>query len=159
MSALARAYARWLDRRRHRRGFYVLLVVGVQHGHGHHRRWRFVDDVFLQPGGEVEMSTVTVSVGHAVTCTLVFLDQNGNPMKSAPAPDTPPAWSDTTSATGTLTASPSGLSASEVAVAEGGDTISVDLKVGGVEFKASVDVVVTSAPQVLTSVGIDTSVA
>ena len=104
------------------------------------------------------MSTVTVSIGHTVACSLVFLDQKGNPMLTTPVPDAPPTWSDTTPATGTLTPSPDGLTANEVALAAGSDTISVSLAVGGVSFSASVGVVVSPAAQVLTSVQVATTV-
>lgn len=103
------------------------------------------------------MSTpVTVSVGHTVNCSLVFLDQNGNPMLVAPSPDSPPSWSNSTPATETL--SPGGLTASALALAVGGDTISVSVSVGGVSFGATLGVTVTPAPQVLTSVSIAATV-
>jgi hypothetical protein len=105
------------------------------------------------------MSTVNVTVGHKVNATLVFLDQDGNPMLKPQVADAPPAWSNTTAATGTLVAAPDGLSAVETALAAGTDEIDVDMKVGGVEFKASVGVIVAAAPQVLTSVAIATTVA
>lgn len=104
------------------------------------------------------MNPVTVSVGHSVNCSLVFLDQNGNPMQTTPTPDAAPSWSDTTPATGTLTEGPGGLTASEVADAAGTDTINVSLAVGGAQFSASVGVVVSPAAQVLTSVQIATTV-
>jgi len=105
------------------------------------------------------MSNVTVSVGHTVSFALAFLDQHGNPMLTTPAPDAPPVWTDTTSATGTLSAAPSGLTAQEIAVAVGTDTVSVALAVGGVAFSASIDLTVQAEPQVLTSVGILATVA
>lgn len=100
------------------------------------------------------MSTVTLTVGHKVDFALVYLDQNGNPMLTTPTPDSPPTWSDTTPATGTLTVSPSGTTASEAAIAVGNDTVSVSLAVGGVSFTALIDLIVGAAPQVLTSVQI-----
>ena len=105
------------------------------------------------------MSPVTVAIGHTVSCTLVYVDQSGNPMLVTPSPDAPPVWTDTTPATGTLTASADGLSASEVAVAAGADTITVTLAVAGVSFTASVDVTVTPAAQVLAGIQIATTVA
>lgn len=122
----------------------------------HHRR--LIEEATLIPNGELKMSTVTVSVGHTVACSLVFLDQSGNPMLVTPVPDAPPTWSDTTPATGTLTPAPDGLTANEVALVAGNDTINMSLAVGGVSFAASVGVVVSSAPQVLTSVQITTTV-
>jgi hypothetical protein len=105
------------------------------------------------------MSAVNLTVGHTASFALVFLDQNDNPMLTTPTPDSPPAWTDTTPATGTLTASASGLTAQEVAVAVGTDEVDVTVIVGGVTFKASVDLNVQAAPQVLTSVGVTTTVA
>ena len=105
------------------------------------------------------MNPVAVTVGHIVNCSLVFLDQDGNPMVTTPTPDAPPTWSDTTPATGTLTAASNGLTASEAIIAAGSDTISVKLSVGGVAFSASVPVTASAAPQVLTSVAINTTVS
>lgn len=104
-------------------------------------------------------SPVNVSVGHTVSMSLLFLDQNGNPMIVTPTPDAPPAWTDTAPATGTLTAAANGLTATEIAIAAGTDTVSVALAVGGVSFSASVAIDVAAAPQVLTSIAIATSVA
>lgn len=105
------------------------------------------------------MSNVTVTVGHTVSFTLVYLDQNGNPMLTTPVPDAPPTWSDTTPATGALTPAPSGLSATELANAVGTDTVSVSVVVGGNIFAASIDLTVEAVPQVLTSVQIAANVA
>jgi hypothetical protein len=103
------------------------------------------------------MNPVAVSVGHTVNCTLVYLDQNGNPMLTTPTPDAAPVWSNTP-ATETLTPAPGGLTASALAIAAGTDTISVALSVGGVAFTASLPVTVSAAPQVLTSVAIAATV-
>lgn len=105
------------------------------------------------------MNPIALSVGHTASFTLEFLDQNGNPMLTTPVPDAAPVWTDTTPATGTLTAGTTGLTASELAIAAGGDTVTVVLTVGGVSFTASVSLAVASAPQVLTSVAIETTVA
>ena len=105
------------------------------------------------------MSNVNVTVGHTVSFTLVFLDQNGNPMLTTPVPDAPPTWSDTTPATGTLTPAADGLTATEKAIAAGSDTVNVSLMVGGNAFSASIDLTVEAAPQVLTSVQIAATVA
>jgi hypothetical protein len=139
---------------RHPRHFRVFLVVSTSRGdkRGRHRK-HYAE---LIPG-EVIMSTpVTVSVGHTVNCSLVFLDQNSNPMLVAPTPDSPPTWSDSTPATETLTAG--GLTASALAIAPGGDTISVSVSVGGVTFGATLGVTVTPAAQILSSVSISTTV-
>jgi hypothetical protein len=100
------------------------------------------------------MSNVTLTVGHSVDFSIVFLDQNGNPMLTTPVPDAPPTWSDATPATGTLVPAANGLTASEKAIAAGSDTVTVALAVGGTNFTASIDVTVEAAPQVLTSIQI-----
>ena len=100
------------------------------------------------------MTNITVTVGHKVDFTLAFMDPHGNPMLTTPAPDAAPTWTDTTATTRTLSVSPSGLTASELAIAAGADTVSVNLMVGGVAFSASVDLTVQDQPQVLTSIGI-----
>ncbi len=105
------------------------------------------------------MANVTVNVGHTVSFTLVYLDQNGNPMLTTPTPDAAPTWTDTTPATGTLTVAGNGLTASELAVAAGSDTVSVALAVGGTSFSASIGVTVQEAAQVLTSISILATVA
>lgn len=138
--------------------FRVEVVDPKRHWWEFHHR-RLVEEATIPPNGEIKMSTVTVSIGHTVACSLIFLDQSGNPMLTTPVPDAPPTWSDTTPATGTLTPSPDGLTANEVALAAGSDTISVSLAVGGVSFSASVGVVVSPAAQVLTSVQIATTVS
>jgi hypothetical protein len=130
--------------------FRLFFVVSTSQGdrRGRHRKHH----VELIPGKIVMSTPVTVSVGHTVNCSLVFLDQNSNPMLVQPTPDSPPAWSDSTPATETLTAG--GLTASALAIAPGGDTISVSVSVGGVTFGATLGVTVTAAPQTLTSISI-----
>jgi hypothetical protein len=80
-------------------------------------------------------------------------------MLTTPVPDSPPVWSDTTPATGTLTAAPSGLTASELALVAGSDVVNVTAIVGGKTFTALVDLTVQAAPQVLTSLQIAATVA
>lgn len=106
------------------------------------------------------MNPVTVNVGHTVSASLVFLDQNGNPMLATPTPDAPPTWSNANGAADlTLTAAANGLTATDVATAAGSDTLSVNLTVGGKAFGASVPITISPAPQVLTSVEIETTVS
>lgn len=102
---------------------------------------------------ELHMSTV-VNLGHTISMAVAFLDQNGNPMLTPPVPDSPPAWSNTTPATETLAPSASGLSCVATPVAAGSDEVDLVVTVGGVAFKALLDVTVQPAPQVLTSVAI-----
>jgi hypothetical protein len=51
------------------------------------------------------------------------------------------------------------MTASELAVAAGADTVNVSLSVGGTEFKASIDLTVQEAPQTLTSIQVLATVA
>jgi hypothetical protein len=132
----------------------IMLVVTVHNGRHHHNR---TYEIFLTANRRSNLANVIVTVGHTVSFALVFLDQNGNPMLTTPVPDAPPVWTDTTQATGTLTAS--GNTASEVANAAGSDTVNVALSVGGVAFTASIGITVQAAAQVLTSVGITATVA
>src|SRR6266849_673878 len=139
---------------------YVVLIVEVRHHHRHrHSHFRCLHEMVLIPRRRNIMSNVTVNVGHNVSFSLLFLDQQGNPMLVTPTPDAPPVWSDTTAATGTLTAAANGLTASEVALAAGTDTVNVSLMVGGVVFPGSIDVTVQAVPQILTSIAILASVA
>lgn len=103
--------------------------------------------------GEIFMG-IKVSIGHKVDAVISFLDQHGNPMLTPVVPDSVPVWSQLNSAADTLTPSADGLSASAVPLAEGTDTVSVKVTVGGVDFAATLDVEVVPEPQVLTSVAI-----
>ncbi|MES2137587.1 MAG: hypothetical protein V4502_11085 [Pseudomonadota bacterium] len=98
----------------------------------------------------------TIKVGQTLPLSIEFLDQDGKPMATAPVPDAAPAWAQTTPATESLTAAPDGMSASTVGVAAGGDTVHLNLSVGGQAFSATLDVTVEAvAPsQTLTSIGI-----
>lgn len=112
----------------------------------------------LEPHMEVHMSTI-VNIGHTISLAVIFLDANGNPMLTAPTPDSPPAWTDTTPATETLAVAPSGLMAVATPVAPGTDTVSLTVVVGGKSFAATLAVEVDPAPQVLTSVQISATVS
>lgn len=97
---------------------------------------------------------LNMKVGQSDTLALVFLDQNGQPMATAPTPDSVPAWTNTTPATDTLTVAADGLSATDAAVAGGTDQIGVTVVVNGQTFNAVLDVNVTPAAQVFTNVAI-----
>jgi hypothetical protein len=114
--------------------------------------------VSLNLEGTIPMTT-TVSVGHKVNFALEFLDQNGNPMLTAPTPNSPPVWTDTTPATETVVAAVDGLTAIGAAIAPGSDTVSVTVVVGGTSFAATTAVVVSPEVQMLTSVAITTAVS
>jgi hypothetical protein len=119
----------------------------------------FISWAELQPGKITMASAVTVNIGHAVNMSIVFLDQNGNPMLTAPAPDAVPAWANSTPATGTLVVAADGLSAVETALAAGSDVVTLSLAVGGTAFTATLPITVAAAAQVLTSIDISAAVA
>lgn len=96
----------------------------------------------------------TLAVGHKLEMQIAFLDQNGNPMLAVQTPDNAPTWSNSTPATETLTVAASGLTCEGMPLVPGTDTVSLTVSVGGVSFSATLDVTVTEAPQVLTSVAI-----
>src|SRR5712672_1772300 len=122
----------------------VMLIIDVHLGRRRNRR-RYI--TFLTANRRTNLSNVIVTVGHAVTFSLVFLDQNGNPMVTTPLPDGPPTWTDTTPTTGTLTPAASGLTASELTTGVGADTVTVSLAVAGTSFSASIDLTVQDVPQ------------
>lgn len=107
--------------------------------------------------------TVTVNVGHTVTNTIVYLDQNGNVMLQTPVPDKAPVWTDSGSAANppldSVNVSPDGSTAVVTALSAGTDNLSVALTVGGSAFSASVAIGITPAPQVLTSIAINSVVS
>ena len=99
-------------------------------------------------------TVVTLAVGHTLSMAIQFLDQHGNPMLTAPVPDTAPAWTNSTPATETLAVAGSGLSCVGTPVAVGTDVVTLALAVGGVTFSAVLDVTVSAEAQVLTSIAI-----
>jgi hypothetical protein len=114
--------------------------------------------VYLTPEETTHMA-VTLAVGHTLNMAVGFLDQHGNPMLTAPTPDSPPGWTNTTPATETIAPAADGLTCVGTPVAAGSDQVSLSLAVGGVSFTASLDVTVTAEAQVLTSVAINATVA
>jgi len=101
-----------------------------------------------------------VTVGHVVNSTIEYLDASGNPMLTAPTPDSPPVWTNAPNPAGidTLAVSPDGSSSALTTTAAGGDTLSVSVTVGGKTFTASESITISAAPQVLTSVQISSTV-
>jgi hypothetical protein len=136
----------WLERELeelchwHGHQFHVILRVG--------RKF-----VVLNPRRITHMAT-SLQVGQSLPLSIMFSDQNGSPMNVTPVPDSPPTWTNTTAATGGITPSADGLSASYAGVAAGTDTINLSVVVGGKTFAASIAVTVAAAAQVLTSVEI-----
>ena len=102
---------------------------------------------------------ITLAVGHKLEMAIIFLDQNGNPMLVAPTVDSAPNWTNTTGGTETIVPSASGLSCEATPLTSGTDTVSLSVTVGGVSFKTTLDVTVTAAAQVLTSVAIEPTVS
>lgn len=100
----------------------------------------------------------TVTLGHNIGLSLTVLDQNGNPLLTPPTFDAPPVWTNTTPATETLKVAADGATAEADTVAAGTDVISVDAKIGGVDFTATLAVEVDAAPQVPTSLVINATV-
>lgn len=123
----------------HHRFFIALYVAGVP--------------FLLRPRKAIYMAT-SFNVGQKLPLSISFLDQNGQPMANPPTPDAPPTWSNGSAATDTLTVAPDGLSASDLGVAAGTDTVAVSLAVATVAFSATLAVTVAAAPQVLTSIEI-----
>ena len=104
------------------------------------------------------MAKVPVTVGHTVTNVLQYFDANGNPMLITPTPDSPNVWTDSGSAAtppiDTSTVSTDGNTQTVVASAAGTDLVGVTVVVGGKTFTGSVEVDISPAPQVLTSIAI-----
>ena len=103
----------------------------------------------------------TLDAGKTENLAIEYLDANGSPMLVAPKPDSllggqlNPAWGQTNPAAETLTPSADGNTATAVGLALGTDTVEVDLTVGGIAFRATVDATITGPPaQVLTSIAI-----
>lgn len=130
-------------RRRQRPSFLLLVITTNAAEFG----------VELEPFERAQMSTA-VNVGHTVGLKIAFLDTNGNPMLTPVTPDTPPVWSNSSPAVGSLAAAGDGLSATESAIAPGTDVVSLSVTVGGKSFSATLAIDVSAAPQVLGSVQI-----
>ena len=105
---------------------------------------------------------LNLTVGHTDTASIIYLDANGNPMLTTPVPDAPPTWVDPappSPAVDTITPSADGNTCVIVATAPGTDTVNLSLAVGGKVFTASLQLNISAAPQVLTSVAIANSVS
>jgi hypothetical protein len=152
----------WIDKRHHQRfderdarHHFVSVYLVVITERKHYRRQRVVNYYRLFPNEEVKFMT-DVSVGHTVVDTIIYLDQNGNPMLVTPAPDSPPVWTNTAAVTvDTMVVSADGSTDTIQALAVGVDTITVNVIVGGKTFTATQQLSIDAAPQVLSSVAID----
>ncbi len=103
----------------------------------------------------VTQAPINLTAGHTDAMSIAYFDQNGLPMVTAPTPDAPPTWVNVPSSADTFTvAGPSNLTASLAALAEGTDSVTLTVVVGGVTFTAVQPVNIAAAPQVLTSVEI-----
>jgi hypothetical protein len=110
--------------------------------------------VIINPGQKEHLMT-TVTVGHNIALSIVFLDANGNPMLTTPTVDSPPVWTNTTPATETLKPAADGLTCEADTLAAGTDVVNLVAVVAGTSFSATLAVEVDAAPQVLTSVAIN----
>ena len=145
----------WFNRLCHRRHRH-------HHRHKHHPRVVLVVNGFaieLNPHWRTHIM-FPVNVGHTVSSTILYLDQNGNPMLTPPTPDSAPTWTNAPNPAGidTLTVSADGLTANLATTAEGSDTLSLSVTVGGKTFTATEGISITAAPQTLTSVQISSTV-
>jgi hypothetical protein len=129
------------------------------HHHQHRQRPHFVVltvksvSVLIPANKELHMAT-TYTIGHTLTATIRYLDQNRNPMLVTPNLDAVPVWSNANPDAETLSVSPDGLSVVASPVAPGLDTISLMVVSGGQTFSATLDVEVDAAPQVLSFIEI-----
>ena len=98
------------------------------------------------------MISQALTVGHTASLAFVYLDQDGNPMLTAPVPDKAPEWTQSNASAATLTPSSDGVTASEKGIAAGTDVVTVSVVVDGVEFAAQGTFNVSAAPQKLTSI-------
>ena len=101
-----------------------------------------------------------VNVGHSVDSSIIYLDQNGNPMLTPVTPDSPPTWTNAPNPAGidTLTVSADGSTSVLAATAVGTDTLTLTVVVGGKTFTASEQITISAAPQVLSGVQISSAV-
>lgn len=109
-----------------------------------------------------------VTAGHTITSTYTVLDAIGNPLIPQPVPATPATWTNAPSAAGidTLTVSPDGTSSilvTNAADAPSTDTLSLSLTLtlptGAATFTATEGIAISVAPQVPTSVVINSVVS
>lgn len=103
---------------------------------------------------------VDVTVKHKITNELQFFDADGNPMLTTPALDVPPHWANTADASvDTLDVSADALECDVNTLAPGTDVLTVNLISNGSTFAATVTFNIQAAPQVLTSIGIKSTVS
>ena len=103
---------------------------------------------------------ITMTVGHIDNMSIAYFDTNGNPMLITPTPDSPPTWTNAPSPAGAavLAVAPGGLTATDTAVSDGADTVSMGVVVGGATFTDTLAITITAATQVLGSVQIVSNV-
>jgi hypothetical protein len=107
---------------------YLGLVVRVGRTGSRHKHIRRI--IRLIPNKRVNHME-TLSVGHTLTDTIVYLDQNGQPMQTAPVPDKPPAWTNLAANTvDTMQVSADGTTDGLTAAGPGVDTVTVTVVVG-----------------------------
>jgi hypothetical protein len=99
---------------------------------------------------------VSVSVGHTVNLFIQWFDQNGAPMAVTPTPSSPPSWSHTDPAIGTLIPAADGLTATDAITASGTDVVGLTAIVNDISYTAMALEIDASSPgsQVLTTIAI-----
>jgi hypothetical protein len=119
----------------------------------------YVKEVPLTQQGEPHMAApFSAIVGQTIDLSIIAKDQSGN-MFPLPTPDSPPVWAVGNPAVDTLTPAADGLTATDLCVTAGTDTVSLTVVVAGVSFAASMPLTVAAALPVLTSVDIVAVVA
>jgi hypothetical protein len=150
----------WYRRRRHRpHGVGLLIRVQDRRATWYQPgKWRQKFYRLTSNGKDIFMTDVVV--GHNITYTIVYLDQNGQPMLTSVTPDSPPAWSNLAAPTiDTMSISADGSTDSVSAVGAGADSVTVSVTVGGVTFTAVDQVSISAAPQVLGAVALNAVVS
>jgi hypothetical protein len=140
---------------------HLLLTVGVGSG-----KDKSTFNILIEPEKETHVM-VQATVGHTITNTIKQLDGKGNPMLTPVKYESPPAWTQTTPATDTMAVSADGTSNVLTSANDAGGTDSVTVvavavpQPGGspVSFTATVSVEYDPAPQVLTSIVIESVVS
>lgn len=137
-------------RHHHRHHYRPALLVRIKY------RWHWRQRLYrLNPNRKVVIMTDVV-VGHQIVNTIVYLDQNGQPMLTSPSPDAAPVWSNLAAPTvDTMQVSADGTTDTVTAVGAGADSLSVSVTVGGQVFTAVEQINVSTAPQVLSAVAIN----
>lgn len=138
-------HSRWLHRFHHhgrhpyRRVRPVLIIRGIA--------------IELQPEEELHMAAI-IRVGQTDEMSIIYLDQDGQPMDAPAVLDSQPVWSNSNPVSETVMASADGMTSTQTGLEVGNDTIGLSVTVGGHDFTASLSVSIEPPAQVLTSIQI-----